>query len=125
VNVICQYCNQPAKLVTGQKIYPHRPDLHHKHFWECEPCKAFVGCHARGNGYGDGTTPLGILANPQLRQLKSAVHAKFDPAWKSGEFTRSEAYGWLAEQLGIPKHECHIGLFTKEMCHKALRILNQ
>lgn len=40
--VLCNYCLNPAKLVTGADIYPHRPDLYSKQFWECKPCDAHI-----------------------------------------------------------------------------------
>jgi hypothetical protein len=30
--------------------------------------------------------------------------------------TRADAYAWLSEALGIPRHECHIGLMKLEDC---------
>lgn len=77
MTVICSYCNKPAELVTGKEIYPHRPDLYPKKFWRCRPCTAYVGCHKPNAGYGDGTRPLGRLANAELRAAKSAAHAAF------------------------------------------------
>lgn len=121
LKVMCQYCDKPAQLVTGKAIYPHRPDLSEKRFWQCGRCKAYVGCHppARANGkggQGDGTVPLGRLANAELRAAKQAAHEAFDPLWRSGEMTRREAYAWLAEQLGIKGSLCHIGEFDVAQC---------
>ncbi|MEX3984255.1 zinc-finger-containing protein [Paraburkholderia sp. EG287A] len=115
----CQYCGDTAELVTGEVIYPRLGYLHHKHFWNCEECGAYVGCHEAGKGYGDGTRPLGLLANAELREAKKSVHAVFDPSWQSGKKTRKKAYEWLAEQLGIPFADCHVGMFTVEQCARA------
>ena len=112
----CHYCQQPAELVTGEAIYPHRPDLAAKKFWRCVPCAAYVGCHP-------GTDePLGRLANAELRSAKMAAHAAFDPLWSGGRMKRSQAYGWLAKQLGKPKKETHIGWFDLESCRRVVRI---
>lgn len=111
--VICDYCGNKAALVTGRKIYPHRPDLNRLQFWHCEPCKAWVGCHKNSDAQ-----PLGRLANAELRLAKSAAHRDFDPLWKSGNMTRKQAYQWLSNQLGIPKENCHIGMFDVETCHR-------
>jgi hypothetical protein len=114
----CQYCKQPAQLVGGDVIYPHRPDLAGKKFWNCAPCGAYVGCHP-------GTThQLGLLAKAELRTLKSRVHAAFDPIWRSKQKRRSEAYRWLAEGIGIPARECHVGMFTEDRCRAALKFLS-
>ena len=116
----CPYCARASVLVTGDAIYPHRPDLFDKKFWRCAPCDAFVGCHppktAPGGGQGDGTVPLGRLANAELRRLKTRAHAAFDPLWKSRRMRRRDAYAWLARELGISTANCHIGMFDEDAC---------
>ena len=115
----CPYCGTPAELVTGAVIYPHRPDLHDRNFWHCEPCDAYVGCHQRARGrrgMGDGTVPLGRLANAELRRAKQDAHAAFDPLWKKGSMSRGAAYGWLSEAIGIPEDQCHIGMLDVAGC---------
>lgn len=125
--VICPYCYEPARLVTGERIYPHRPDLAEKRFWHCEDCEAWVGCHPRNPHFGqDGTAPLGRLADRALRQAKQRAHAAFDPLWqpRSGKRCfghRKEAYAWLAAQLGIGVEDCHIGMFDVETCNRVVQ----
>lgn len=116
IDVTCPYCSRPALLVGGKAIYPHRPDLYEKQFYQCAPCGAYVGCHP-------GTTkPLGRLANAELRQAKMEAHAAFDPVWKEGGKRRSDAYAGLAKQLGISKDDCHIGMFDVELCRRVVEI---
>lgn len=107
---ICPYCHQPSKRVSGADIYPHRPDLAHKVFYQCAPCDAYVGCHP------NTTVPLGRLANAELRAAKMKAHAAFDPIWQSKRKTRTEAYDWLSKKLGIVRQYCHIGMFNVEQC---------
>lgn len=110
----CDYCNNEAQLVNGDVIYPHRPDLHGSKFYYCVDDQAWVGCH-RGT-----TKPLGRLANAELRQAKQDAHAAFDVLWRAtipaGTYSRDSAYQWLADQLGIPRADCHIGLFDIDRC---------
>lgn len=119
-SVTCPYCNEPAELVSGEVIYEHRPDLYKKKFWMCFECDAYVGCHEAGKGYGDGTRPLGRLANRELRALKSAVHELFDPIWRNNHMTRRKAYSWLARQMGIHFDKCHVGMFDEKQCYDAI-----
>lgn len=122
---ICNECGSLGRLVRGDAIYPRRPDLHHKHFYQCPFCRdTYVGCH-------DGTTnPLGRMAGPELRAAKSRVHAVFDPLWQakvdregiSKSAARGKAYRWLAERLSIPYDRCHVGMFDLDTCIKAERI---
>jgi len=123
--VTCVYCNEPAELVSGEEIYPHRPDLFTKKFWRCRPCNAYVGCHKPNIGYGDGTRPLGRLANAELRAAKSAAHAAFDPVWQEGVVKRGSAYAWLAEKLGIQAKQCHIGEFDVDQCKRVVQIVKE
>lgn len=115
-NPVCQYCGNVSSLVKGDKIYPHLPKLHHKNFYQCSPCDAYVGCHP------DTDVPLGRLANAELRKYKLWTHGAFDKLWKSGTMSRSEAYKMLAKKMGIDAKDCHIGMFTVEQCKQALAI---
>lgn len=133
--VLCSYCFKPAALVTGKEIYPHRPELYTLKFWECAACQAYVGCHKASCGQGDGTKPLGRLANAKLRAAKSLAHKMFDPIWKTKAIKRQafdaprckplkrkDAYKWLASMLGIAVDECHIGMFNVEQCQNVANL---
>lgn len=115
--VLCDYCGHPAELVTGREVYPGIRTLHHKMLYRCLPCAAHVGCH-------EGTMrPLGRLANAELRAAKMAAHAAFDPVWRDERaMTRRGAYAWLAAQLGIPREDCHIGMFDAPQCRRVVEI---
>ena len=115
--VKCGYCHRDAKRVGAEKIYPHRPDLRGKWFWECEPCGAYVGCHPAT------TNPLGRLANAELRKAKQSVHRVLDPLWKSGKMKRSAAYAMLAKGLNISPQNCHVGMFDVHTCQAAVAVL--
>ena len=120
----CPYCGEPAKLVTGEVIYPRRKDLHSKKFWSCQPCDAYVGCHS-ANRYTnfEDTWPLGRLANGELRAAKMKAHAAFDPLWQAGVFkSRSRAYNWLADKLNLSTAECHIGMFDANTCRRVVEV---
>lgn len=112
----CTYCGRRAALVNGTVVYPHRPDLAEKRFYHCAACSSWVGCHP-------GTTkPLGTLANAETRQARLVAHAHFDPIWKEGRMRRKQAYAWLAKELGIPVHECHISWFATKRCEQVVDI---
>lgn len=109
-DVTCPYCGNPAQLVTGEAVYPHRADLWEKKFYQCKPCGARVGCHP-------GTEkPFGRLANAELRRAKIDAHAAFDKLWKSGKMTRSSAYALLRSLMELKKGVCHIGMFDEVQC---------
>ena len=126
LQVTCPYCHSAAKLVDGRAIYPHRPDLSSKKFWQCKPCGAYVGCHAPGSGQGDGTKPLGRLANAELRNAKKDAHYAFDRLWLDApnrRRARGAAYAWLAEAMGLTADECHIGEMDVQQCRRVVQLV--
>ena len=116
----CPYCRGLATITTGKAIYPHRPDLFAKPFWRCNGCNAYVGCHP-------GTyTPLGSLANAELRRARLQAHAVFDARWRTnGGKTRKDAYTWLGETLGLPPNQCHIGMFDLKTCQRVIQLCKE
>jgi hypothetical protein len=123
MEVICDYCDKPAELVDSIEIYKN---VSYGMVWWCRPCGAYVGTHKTSKKH----KPLGRLANKELRVWKQNAHAVFDPIWqKKVEFegapttkTRQDAYAWLAQQLGISYHDCHIGMFDVDMCKKVIYV---
>lgn len=132
-NVTCPYCENTATLVWSTEIYG--PGHDYGWMYACKPCEAWVGCHP-------GTQkPLGRLANAELRQWKMNAHEAFDPLWKRDrgvnpkrhrklmkrgvKMHRSEAYSWLARQMGLHLHETHIGMFDVEQCKRVVTICAQ
>lgn len=120
---VCPYCDVQAALVPGSTIYLERGDLAGKMFYRCEPCQAWVGCHP------GTTTPLGRLANAELRAAKMRAHFAFDRLWKARRAlgvldARSKAYKWLTAMLGIERKDCHIGLFDVQTCERVIALCN-
>lgn len=106
----CPYCGLPPVFTSSKEIYNGRD---FGMIYLCRHCDAYVGVH-KGT-----TTPLGRLADNQLRILKTKAHKAFDIYWfVSGE--RSKAYYSLAKVLGLKREDCHIGLFDIEMCEKVI-----
>lgn len=137
---ICPYCQQPSKPATGKDVYPHRPDLSHKQFFQCVPCGAHVGTHLKSG------EPLGTLANQALRTLRSIAHEALDPVWKKavdgemyarkrrnqhvaqiGHYVkkhRTITYNMLAKAMDISVENCHIGSFTEDQCRQVISLCN-
>lgn len=120
--LLCPYCGEKAKLLENSaELYNGRD---YGPAWACVPCGAWVGCHP-------GTrTPLGRLADKELRQAKIAAHAAFDRLWKAKlrreggrkKLARGAGYKWLAAQLGIEREECHIGMMDVALCRRVVEV---
>lgn len=126
----CPYCGKLSVFMASSA------SIYHGHnygsVWICHSCAAWVGCH-------DGTNlPKGRLADATLRQAKRDVHDVFDGLWmnvreaypeatgglgKLRGIARTRAYSWLAEQLGIPARDCHVGMFDVVTCRRAIAVI--
>lgn len=114
----CIECGAHSKLVSGQAIYPHRPDLYTKRFHLCR-CGAYCGCHP-------GTDKaLGNPCGAETRKARSAAHAAFDPLWKSGQMKRTAAYKWLSDATGIQGEKCHIGMMNADQAREVVRVVGE
>ena len=49
------------------------------------------------------------------------------PSLKTGPFRgrRKAAYGWLAEQMGLPIEKTHIGMFDVPQCQEVIKIIEK
>lgn len=117
----CVECGSTdAACVTGQRIYPHRPDLYGKQFWLC-PCGAYCGSH-RATG-----EPLGYPAGAETRRARSAVHRVLDPLWmnakKGKKKRRHQVYRFLSRALDLPRAETHTAMFDQAQCRRAIEAL--
>ena len=118
----CPYCGTEAKLDDSAVVYRKS----YGPIWICgqfPKCDSYVGCHP-------GThTPLGRMANAELRHAKMAAHQAFDVLWKDKQtknLTRNQvrniAYRWLASNLEIKFEDCHIGMFDVETCQRVVQV---
>jgi len=124
--VICHYCGRDAEFVNSELVYGRDLGM----IYLCQPCNAWVGVH-RGTD-----KPKGTLANKELRDWRKMAHAAFDPLWmrkleirrrQRGQdykkvYARGSGYKWLREQMGLPKSNCHIGMFDVEQCKQVVEI---
>ena len=113
--VTCPYCGRLATYVDSEVVYGRSYGM----IYLCSPCDAYVGVHKRTN------TPLGRLANAELRKWKKLAHAYFDPLWQFGRLKgrRGDAYKWLAEKMKLHISETHIGLFDVAQCQQVVSIM--
>jgi hypothetical protein len=100
--IFCCECKADvdAHFITGKTAYPHRPDLFHKKFWQCQTCLNFVGTHAKGTS----RKPLGCIPNNEMKTARMKIHAVIDPVWKSRRMSRKEVYQSISEFLGYEYH---------------------
>lgn len=108
----CRYCGMDVTLVNHAQIYGREYGDWPYAYW-CQHCDAYVGVHPNTD------IPLGLLADRYLRSARKAHKRYFQDMQTRARWTRSEAYQYLADKLGIPVSHCHWGWFEIEDCEKA------
>lgn len=112
IPAVCNCCGGEVRLVENSEIYGGRSFGDWPYAYLCRDCFAYVGLHP-------GTDlPLGTLADKPLREARKTCKKPFEQIWRD-HMTRTQAYAWLAEQLGLPAEECHFGLFDIALCKQA------
>lgn len=89
---------------------------HHGCIWFCLVCGAYVGCHP------GSAKALGTPADKATRWARRQAHKAFDTIWKYRRKSRSGAYRWLAQQMGLPPEKTHIGMFDQAQCNQVIKI---
>jgi hypothetical protein len=113
-----------CNLCGGEVVYQSNKLVYGKEYgsgmcYFCLRCGAYVGTHKPRP-----EEALGILANKEMRTMKSNCHKLFDRMWHDSS-ERHELYIALAEELGISEEECHFGYFDLSMLNKAYRVLKR
>lgn len=129
--MLCPYCNKEAVLKDSAEVY-------HGHsygmIYDCRDCDAYVGVRKDGKN-----TPLGRMANKELRIWKLKAHGAFDPLWqkklarrrkeRGDDYpvyqARASGYKWLREQIGMTAKECSISEMDVEQCKQVIEICSK
>ena len=67
----------------------------------------------------------GTFRQDDLKSLRTYTHNAFDKLWKEEGYTRTEAYEWLAEAMGLSAKKAHIALFNANQCRQLLDLLSE
>lgn len=109
LDIECPYCHAEADFVSSRDFYAKD---YGTNIYVCYPCDAYVGTH------GKGGTPLGTLANKELRLLRMTAHSIFDPLWrgKYRKMGRSGAYRLMQRLMNLSPERAHIAMFDEQQC---------
>lgn len=106
----CRYCGSNVKLVDDKELYGKS---YGGELYLCQNggCQARVGCHPDGS-------PLGILANRELRRWRSVAHEAFDPLYEAydRDLSRDGAGYYIQQAIGVPEEKTHIAMLDLGEC---------
>lgn len=112
----CPYCEKEAIWVENKEIYGRNYGKSYMCYL-CKDCDAYVGCH------NNTKTPLGTLANKELREERRRTHEVLDPLWMSKRDrrkARTEVYKKIGSIIG---EDVHVGGSNIERCLEIRNII--
>ena len=112
----CPYCGGSVVYRSADGIYYDNSKNVMLYVCSHYPsCDAYVRVH-------DGTNiPVGVMADRKLRALRKEAHRYFDKLHQTGIMSRTSAYMWLADLLGVPRSKAHIGNLGEYYCNEVIR----
>jgi ssDNA-binding Zn-finger/Zn-ribbon topoisomerase 1 len=114
-NLRCPYCGGSVVLRSADGIYKDNSSG-----TMLFVCSHYPACDAYVRVKPGTTTPVGSLADGNLRALRLEAHRHFDLLHQTGLMTREEAYLWLAATLQSPLSKAHIGFLGEYYCRQVI-----
>ena len=119
---VCNICGGDVVFTSNSVIYGR--EYGSGKCYLCTSCGAYVGTHKPRP-----REALGILADPEMRELKKKCHEIFDSIWqceptrKRKYLKRQSLYKQLSDLMGIPEENCHFGYFDAEQLSHAYQVV--
>ena len=120
--VICPYCGSEAVLKLANKLLGSHAGHAGQQLYVCAnwpACDAYVFAHRHD------TSPMGTLANKELRQKRIQTHNALAAYQRATQMQKWAAYIWLEGKMGLTEESMHIGLFSSADCDRAIALLNK
>lgn len=115
----CPACGAEMLLRTTSR-FSYRDGSPRK-FYGCSNyprCKTTVGAHQNGE-------PMGFPGDAETKGLRIAAHSWLKRVIMENNWKRNDAYSWLAARMGLDIEGCHIAMFDKDRCLRAIDVCRQ
>lgn len=115
--IICPYCGSPALCRPASMIHGSSTLENGRYLYVCSrwpECDAYVAAHKKDK------SPMGTLANGNLRHKRILAHRALKELQISRHMEKWAAYLWLQGILGLNEEQVHIGLFSEQMCDRVV-----
>ena len=120
--IYCPYCGSPALCRPASMVHGSSTFEKGRYLYVCSrwpECDAYVAAHKKDK------SPMGTLANGNLRHKRILAHHALRELQNSRHMEKWAAYLWLQGKLGLNERQTHIGLFSEEMCDRVIFLCRQ
>ena len=120
--IFCPYCGAQAILRPASWVHGKSLQSQGKHLYVCcnwPKCDSYVAAHEYD------LTPMGTLANSELRHKRILAHKALEKYQKITRMDRWATYLWLEGKLGYDAQSTHIGLFSEKTCDEVIALCNE
>lgn len=87
-------------------------------------CSRFPECKGAHGAHPDGR-PIGVPGDRKTNLARIRAHDFFDRIWKEKRMSRSRAYAWMRQAMGLTEAEAHIGKFTAAQCEALVALIKE
>lgn len=116
---ICPYCSSEVEQTTGERIYPHQPDLAELTMFVCWPCGAWVGADRDGE-------PRGFVAREDIRERRGIALTAWTDLCTALSLSFEEAEGYRDKMKVEEKFDMsELGFLDKEQLDRLIRWLDR
>ncbi|WP_326975340.1 zinc-finger-containing protein [Caproicibacter sp. BJN0012] len=122
IQIKCPYCGAQAVLRPASVVYGKETKSKESYLYVCSrwpQCDAYVGTHRKD------LSPMGTLANGDLRHKRILAHKALESLWKSSRMEKRQAYVWLQAKLGLNSQQTHIAKFSEFMCDQVIAVCSE
>ncbi len=118
----CPYCGSPALCRPAAMVHGSSTLEKGRYLYVCSrfpECDAYVAAHKKDK------SPMGTLADRELRHKRILAHNALAELQKVRHMEKWAAYLWLQGKLGLGEEQAHIGLFSSQMCDRVISLCHQ
>ena len=120
--ISCPYCGSPAICRPAAMVHGSSTLEKGHYLYVCSrfpECDAYVAAHKRDR------SPMGTLADRELRHKRALAHNALESLQKARHMEKWAVYLWLQGKLELDEEQAHIGLFSGQMCDRVISLCHQ
>ncbi len=119
----CPVCGSRAVIKTAREVIGEKAVDPDRFIFVCS--RYDQGCNTYVYAAKGSKTPLGEMADPQVRNLRIRAHKAIDAVVNSGVMSKRNVYDYLADHMGCPIGRFHLAECGRYGCEETIRLMQK